>query len=65
MLFNAYHSMAQELDNKYLLSVIYIERNAELNKEVRDFFKRDISKKSKVIPYHISDEILFIDISQF
>jgi len=62
---NPVYVFSQELDSKYPLSIIYLEFNQELNKEIRNFFKKDIPKKSKNIPVHISDEIAFIDIEPF
>lgn len=62
---NSFNIMCQELDNKYLLSIIYLRSNLEINKEIKEFFKKDISKKAKYVPFHISDEITFIDIETF
>lgn len=65
LLLSTYDSLSQELDSRCLLSLIYIESNNELNKEIRNFFKRDIPKKSRIIPFQVSDKIVFIDITPF
>lgn len=56
---------AQNLDDKYLLSVIYLKSNKELSQEVVAFFKKDIPKKESEIPFHISDRITFLKIEPF
>jgi len=62
---NTFEALSQEFDNKYLLSIIHLELNNDLREEIRNFFKRDIPKKSHTIPFHISDKIVFIDFTPF
>jgi len=62
---NSVNIMSQEIDNKYLLSIIYLRSNLEINKEIKEFFKKDISKNAKYVPFHISNEICYIDIEIF
>ncbi len=65
LFFNSFNIMCQELDNKYLLSIIYLKSNTEINKEIKAFFKKDIPKNVKNVPFHVSDEIIFLDIETF
>jgi len=57
-------SMSQEIDKKYLVSIIHLQSNHSLDKEIRFCFKKMVPKKGPVL-YKFSKEISFIDIGVF
>ncbi|WP_196889615.1 hypothetical protein [Aureivirga sp. CE67] len=57
--------VSQELINqKYLVSLIKMETDNKLNKEIKSFFKIKRSKKTSTL-FQVSSEISFIDIEVF
>ena len=51
--------------SKNLVSVIYLNSQEDLISRVKDFFRREVPKKSKVIPFWIDDRLFFIDMEPF
>lgn len=54
-----------QVDNKYLVSVIYLNTQTDITERVNDFFVKDIPKKSMGIPFYIEDSLSFVDIEPF
>jgi hypothetical protein len=58
-------TVSQEMiDQKYLVSLIKVETDSKLNKEINFFFKKKCSKKINTL-FQISKKISFIDIDVF
>ncbi len=57
-------SFSQKIDTRYLVSIIYLQNNKNLHKEIKSTFKKEFSKK-KPIAFTISNKISFIGIAAF
>lgn len=57
-------SFSQEIDTKYLLSIIYLQNDKVLNDKVKSTFKKEIKRK-KSVHFEIADKISFIDTRAF
>jgi len=56
--------LSQTIDQKNLVSIIHLESNENLKKEIASFFKIKFSKKTN-INYQISKKVSFINIEMF
>ena len=65
MLFISFNVQSQDIDSKYLMAIIHLKSDVELNKNIKTFFKREIRRKSKFVPFDVSDRISFIGIEPF
>jgi|GEM_PF-1517487 len=50
------------LDNKYLIAIIYLRTNENINSEIKRIFRRPSKKKNKYAEFNISDQITFLNI---
>lgn len=53
-------SWAQEINSKYLVSIIHLQSDKELNKKIKKTFKKE-TRKNKSINFQISEKIEFLD----
>jgi hypothetical protein len=54
-----------QIDNRYLVSVIYLNTNKNIADRVNRFFDNVVSERSKSIPFYIDDSVRFIDVKPF
>jgi hypothetical protein len=54
-----------QIDNRYLVSVIYLNTNKRVADRVNRFFDKEVSKRSKSISFYIDDSVRFIDVRPF
>ena len=57
-------SLSQTLEQKNLISIIYLQSNSDLNNEIESVFKKSL-KKGDRITYQISNKLNFIDVDVF
>ena len=65
MIFCTTISFTQEIDCKYLSTIIYLKVNPEINEEIRQFFRLKKQRKGSSVSLNISDKIVFWDIEPF
>jgi hypothetical protein len=60
-------AQSSSLDEKYLIALLYLKTNKNINKEIKKNFKKSIkfTKKEKIIDFNLSSKIEFIPINWF
>lgn len=60
------HAYTQDsINNKYLLSLIYLKTDYQINQQIKNVFPELVKKKDKVIEFKLRDEIWFLNIHLF